>query len=326
MDSFSQYAGHPDYAQSLIRARNRFIAGRAASLKDVKDVYQSAAGWVRQDIAALTTAGPLRSGHFRALATNLERRAGQFNTQVLQVIQKGIWDASGAGVSGPANVAARMVGNFFPPHELKTLFAGINERAVMAMLARTRVDGLMLSDRVWKAAGIWRNATTRLVEDGIVRGLDSRKLAREVQQYLQPDVWTAQKHEVRKRVGIPKNVSYEGMRLARTELNNAFLEGQIAANQGVPGYRGIYWRLSDAHPAPDICDDMAGNMFHGEPGFYPRGEEPTRPHPQCMCVPVSAFEEPGAFVDRLRSWQRDPGSQPDIEEWHQSTGGMLRRP
>lgn len=202
------------------------------------------------------------------------------SNQSLQAIQKGIWVSSSAGVSGPAGVAGRMMEDFFPPHELKTLFAGINERAVMAMLARTRADGLMISDRIWKAAETWRNSSTRLVEDAIARGLDSRKLARELYRYLKPDVWTAHKMETRKRLGVPKNVSYEAMRLARTEINNAFHEGMIAANHGVPGYIGISWLLSDSHPATDVCDDMASNMFHGEPGFYPRGEEPTRPHPQ----------------------------------------------
>ena len=69
-------------------------------------------------------------------------------------------------------------------------------------------------------------------------------------------------------------------------------------------------------PIPDICDDMAKDVSHGEPGFYPKGKEPVRPHPQCMCFAVSNWEAPEQFSQRLNEWIDNPHMQPDIEKWY----------
>lgn len=318
--------GSIEYAEYLLRARREFERGRAATLAELRAVYRRTAEAIRRDIESVTP-GTLRHGHLAALASNLENRAKELNRQVLDATQRGIWLSSSAGVRGPASIAEEVLREAFDPPEVRRLFAGINERAVLAMLSRTRKDGLKLSDRVWRVGEKARAAVTRLVEDGVARELDSRVLARKVQRYLQPGVWTAHKLETRRRLGVSKDVSYEAMRLARTEMNNAFHEGMIAANQEVPSYRGIYWRLSGSHPAPDVCDDMATNTSYGEPGFYPKGYEPIRPHPQCFCVTVPAYEDPRQFTERLREWGQNPSSQPDIEEWYNGTARQfLRRP
>ncbi|MBT9132799.1 MAG: hypothetical protein DDT33_01328 [Firmicutes bacterium] len=99
-------------------------------------------------------------------------------------------------------------------------------------------------------------------------------------------------------------------------MNNAFHEGMIASNQHSPGYRGIYWRLSNAHVILDVCTDMAADMSHGTPGFYPKGKEPVRPHPQCMCVAIPVYEDPGQYTERLHEWRDNPQLHPDIEAWY----------
>ncbi|MBT9137177.1 MAG: hypothetical protein DDT34_02264 [Firmicutes bacterium] len=202
--------------------------------------------------------------------------------EVLAATHQGIWMASGAGSKAVADVTAHMVKDAFPVVKVQKMFAGVNERATLAMLARTRKDGLKLSDRVWRTSESARNSIRTIVEDAVARGQDARTTAKHVQQYLQPGVFKPHKLEVRQRLRIDTDVSYQAMRLARTEMNNAFHEGTIAANQHNPGYRGIFWRLSGTHIVPDVCTDMAADMSHGEPGFYPKGKEPVRPHPQCV--------------------------------------------
>ena len=268
-----------DYARYLLEARRRFRVSKAATIKELQKAYIGAANLIRIDIES-TTDGTLRKSHLNALARALEERAKQLEDQVMQLIFQGIWIGIESGSFAPQKIATTLLAGTFPALEIEQLFAGINERAVTALLSRTLRDGLNVSDRVWKISANYRNALTRIVEDGVARGLDSRKLAVEVQRYAVPDKWSVHKVEVRRRVGIPKNVSYEAMRLARTEMNNAFHEGMINANQSAPGYQGIYWRLSEAHPAPDVCDNMASSRLYGAPGFYPKEKEPTRPHPQ----------------------------------------------
>ncbi|MGE5591417.1 MAG: hypothetical protein ACM3ZA_12500 [Bacillota bacterium] len=155
--------------------------------------------------------------------------------------------------------------------------------------------------------------------DGVARGLDARRLARELEHYLRPGVHTALKAETRRRLKVSRDISMEAMRLAVTEMQNAFHEGSILANRAAPSYRGVYWRLSKSHPMPDICDDYAR---HNGDGYWSEGKEPAKPHPWCRCILIPAHEPPDQFVERLRQWMDKPGSQPDIERWY--TGSAKR--
>jgi len=313
----AKLSGSEEYADYLIRARRRFEQGQAATYGQVRDVYKRAAEEIRKDITGLTP-GVLRTQHLAALQTALDKRAAEMGKEVIAATHQGIVMASAAGSEGVADVSAHMMRDVFSAPQVKRLFAGINERATLAMLARTRADGLKISDRIWRTSERARNSVRIIVEDAVARGQDSRTTARQVQQYLQPGVWTAHKEETRRRLGVHKDISYEAMRLARTEMNNAFHEGMLAANQHSPGYQGIYWRLSAARvmPRPDICDDMAASTLYGAAGFYPKGQEPVRPHPACLCVPVASWEGPEQFANRLRAWVENPQSHPDLETWY----------
>ncbi len=315
----ARLSGSKEYAQYLVRARRQFEQGHAATLDQVREVYTRTAGGLRADISALTP-GTLRHAHLTALQTNLDRRAAELSKGVLAATHQGIWKASAAGSSGVTGIATHILQGVFPAQSVSRLFAGINERATLAMLARTRQDGLKISDRVWRTGEKARDSVRMIVEDAVARGQDARTTAKQVQQYLKPGVWTAHKAETARRLGVSKDVSYEGMRLARTEMNNAFHEGTIAANQHAPGYQGVYWRLSPAHPAPDVCDDMAESMLYGRTGFYPKGQEPVRPHPQCFCNVIPAYEDSAQFTERLREWTRNPELHPDIGAWYNHSG------
>lgn len=322
-EEVERLAGDRSYADYILAARRRFEQGHTATVQELRRVYRRAAAGVRDDIENAAV-GSLRRAHLEALARNLERRARELSAEVLTATTRGIHLAVDTGSLAAQNITARLVRDLWDPVEVGRLFAALNERAVMSVLARTGKDGLRLSDRIWRVGERWRNAVTRVVEDGVARGLDPRKLAREVERYLKPGAWSAHKLETRRRLKVPADVSYEAMRLARTEMGNAFHEASILSNRAAPSYLGIYWRLSAEHPAPDVCDDYA---THDGTGFWRSGEEPVRPHPQCFCVPVPCHEDPDQFVERLRAWRSDPTSQPDIEDWF--TGrppGALRRP
>ena len=322
-EELNQLSGDKSYAVYLQKARNRFEKGEAATAAEVRKVYRQAAALVRQDIKKVAS-GTLRQAHLEALAKNLDDRARGLNKNILAAAHKGIWLSVETGAEGAAKISEQLLQNTFDTADVRRLFAGINERATLVLLARTGKDGLKLSDRVWRTSEKWRNAARRVVEDGVARGLNARKLAKEVERYLQPGVWTALKAETRRRLGVAKDVSYEGMRLARTEMNNAFHEGSILANRATPSYEGIYWRLSGSHPLPDVCDDYAS---HGGNGFWPKREEPVRPHPQCFCVTFPAHQPPEIFADRLKSWIKDPGSDTKLETWYNDIARqVLKRP
>ncbi|NPV30505.1 MAG: hypothetical protein HPY58_12825 [Firmicutes bacterium] len=316
-------AARGDYGEYLYRARERFARGEAATVRQIKGLYTRVAAQLRTEIENITP-GTLRRAHLTALTGALEKASNMLNQEILDAVTKGIRLAVDEAVSGSEAVARELLAGVFDQTEVKWLFADINQRAVMSLLSRTRHDGLKLSDRVWRTSQSARQALQKIVEDGVTRGLDSRKLARMVQQYLQPGVWTALKAETRRRLGVPQSVSMEAMRLAVTEMNNAFHEGTINAYRAIPSAKGIYWRLSHSHPIRDVCDDYAS---HNGNGFWPKGEEPAKPHPWCRCIAIPAMEDPDEFKERLKAWMQDPGSQPDLEMWYNTTARrFLRRP
>lgn len=322
-DDWRRAAGSDEFAAYLRRARERFLRREAMTLDELRRVYRRAARSVRRDVETAAP-GSLRRAHLERLAQLLDQRARELTTEVLDAIHAGIRFSAIEAVSGPTQLALALLGGVFEPVQVRALFADVNERAVAALLARTGPDGLKLSDRVWRAGETWRRAARTVIEDAVARGQDARRTARQLDQYLQPGVFKALKAETRRRLGVPKDVSHQAMRLAVTEMNNAFQEGTVTAGQAMPSYRGIIWRLSKAHAVPDRCDELA---THNGNGFWPKGEEPTRPHPWCRCVALPAHENADAFTERLVTWVRDPGSQPDLEQWYQEIGQpFLRRP
>ena len=227
-----------EYAEYLLAARRRFAEGHATTVEELRRVYRRAAAAVWQDVASATP-GTLRRAHLVALAARLELRARELNQQVLDAVEKGIRLSTGAGVSGPERIAGSLLGDAFHAGGVRALFANVNEQATVALLARTGPDGLRISDRVWRIGEHYRNNIRTIIEDAVARGENARVVARKLERYLQPGVHTALKAETRRRLGVSKDVSMEAMRLAVTEMNNAFREGTVMAAQATPGYVGV---------------------------------------------------------------------------------------
>jgi hypothetical protein len=322
LEDWYKSAKRREFAEYIKRARQRLDKGEIATANEVRKIYERAAEEVAKDIAKATP-GTLRFAHLEYLHKVIEEAAKEINDELLKTIDKGVRITVKASTDSAQQTFIELAKGVWTAAEVKQAFAAINERAVMALLARTGPDGLKLSDRVWRTSQTARNALKVIVEDGVVRGLDSRKLAKLTQKYLQPGVWTPLKQETRKRLGVPADVSMEAMRLAVTELHHAFHEGTRMAWSAVPGVEGYYWRLSNSHGITDICDDYAS--YNGN-GFWPKDELPEKPHPWCRCYIIPAVEEPERFVERLKEWVYSPELQPDIEEWYNDVKEFISRP
>jgi hypothetical protein len=236
-------------------------------------------------------------------------------------------------VAAPSESLLLELASLWPPGRrgraratVRVVFGNGQDRALLALAART-VDGLTLSDRVWRTGAAWQRAATAVVEDAVATDMDARRAARELERYLEPGVATVHKRETARRLGIRADVSYPAMRLARTELQLAATEGSYLAYRTTPGYAGVLWRLSREHEVPDVCDDMAATTRYGRPGFYPRGLEPAPPHPQCLCHTVPVVERLGDLAERLSRWADDPATAPDLEAWYRDVARpVLDRP
>jgi hypothetical protein len=150
-----------------------------------------------------------------------------------------------------------------------------------------------LSERVYRNGRRGVRTVENLIDQGLLSGKSAREIALSVRKYINPNV--------------PGGMSYAAMRLARTELNNAFHQTSIRMAAEDPFTTALRWNLSGSHPRPDICNEYAEKTHfrNGSAGEFRVGDVPSKPHPQCLCytTPVVIGEED--FLRNLRQGKYD---------------------
>lgn len=117
------------------------------------------------------------------------------------------------------------------------------------------------------------------------------------------------------RTAFYERTRFHAARIAQTELARA-QQARIAADYlDSESMEYLQIRLSKSHPAPDLCDLIAGQDRYGlGPGVYPKKLAPVPPfHPFCRClirpridlVDVTPKYNPKAGADYLRGLDKD---------------------
>jgi hypothetical protein len=141
-----------------------------------------------------------------------------------------------------------------------------------------------LSARVIGAGRMSQRRLDAIIQSALTRQLNAEELASEVYNHISPSV--------------PGGASYAAMRIARTEINNAFHQQQIAQGQR-PGVEAIEWNLSGSHKVPDECNKYASQKR------FPPDKVPDKPHPQCLCYLTYDMADPDDFLAALESGDFD---------------------
>jgi hypothetical protein len=181
----------------------------------------------------------------------------------------------------------------------RVAYAGLSERAadiLVASLRASAASGLKsdaarrareLSKRVYLNRALDDGRVVQIIRQGLISGLSAKELAADVYKYVSPTA--------------PGGASYAAMRLARTEINNAFHERQIlGANR--PGVSAVKWNLSGSHRVPDLCNVYAA---HGGNGEWAVGEVPEKPHPNCFCYLTYVMISSAEFKKKLAAGDFD---------------------
>ena len=138
-------------------------------------------------------------------------------------------------------------------------------------------NGITLSQRVYRNRALSQGQVDRAINNGLLLGKSAREIATDVRRFISPDA--------------PGGVSYSAMRLARSEIQNAYHTTARNRYKESPWVERVKWNLSGSHPEPDECNEFADHMHrpNWERGEYPVGAVPDKPHPQCLCYiePVS---------------------------------------
>lgn len=192
-----------------------------------------------------------RSPYFTAL-WGLMREAATQAVQYHATMMRQYLDADMVRLFGMATIS---------PHEAM-------HEAVDPLSPWVGVDGKQLSDRIWVAAGDMRRKLAGYLSNAIASGKSVPTIAAELENYL-----------VKGKSGGFGNLSYEAMRLARTEVAYAYARADSAAAQQNPFVESYSFFTSPKHQCCDICDTVEANSP------YPKDDVEHLPpqHPECIC-------------------------------------------
>ena len=161
-------------------------------------------------------------------------------------------------------------------------------QAVDAAVARLNGSSTSLSQRVYRADVAVGRTLDRRINSALARGLNAEQFAREIQDFVNP--------------ATPGGQRYAALRLARTEINNAYHAMAVRAAQLKPWVNKVKWNLSLSHPRPDECNELAGRLY--APDAVPR-----KPHPMCLCFITPEIDDSPEgdedFLDGLVSGEFD---------------------
>lgn len=234
------------------------------------------------------------------LRAALNKTMQQLNDDLTATIEQGSKDAWLRANTAADAVVAAMANNNAQLAALLNAETNMpqNDRALRAFQQR-EMQGLKLSDRVWRATEGMKLDMERAIEVALAEGVPAQKLSQRVRELLK------EPHRLYRRVrdkdgnlrlsqaaqkyhpgtGVYRSSYKNAMRVARTEVNMAYQASDSERWTRSWWVKGIRVSLSNNHtcldskgrPAPlvDICDELAGD--------YPADFKFTGWHPQCRC-------------------------------------------
>ena len=209
--------------------------------------------------------------------------------EVTAAIMDGIttaWELSNA--KNDALVAQYLNGTKDIPANLARRYLSTNDGA-LAAFAQRKVDGLRLSDRVWRYTDQFKSEIEMAIDIGLRDGRSADKLSLDVRAYLQnPDALFRRVRDEHGNLvlskaakayhpgrGVYRSAYKNARRLASTECNIAYHKADKERWQSLDFVVGFKVVPSKNHPRPDMCDDLQGD--------YPKTFDFSGWHPHCRC-------------------------------------------
>ncbi|AJA42405.1 hypothetical protein AJ85_05695 [Alkalihalobacillus alcalophilus ATCC 27647 = CGMCC 1.3604] len=310
------------YGRWALEARKSYIDLRLRQDPEIVQMYVALVKRINVELGGmnLPSSPSRREQMLYELGQSIRREVARFGAEYEALLLNYMSEGVVIGTSYTKAVTESLFAKAGVNLDTNRMFATVNRQALEASFART-TKGLQLSDRIWQQTDKANRHINTIIREGIGLGYNVNKVAAALEQYVLSDAKTlvSDYPELVNRLGnrVPGKLSYEALRLARTEMTAAYGEGTIAAGQVAPSYKGVQWLLSLSHPSPDICDVMAEHDEGLGKGVYGKGNEPLFPaHPNCICSLVQVHEEPDDFVDRLADWVNNPESDAGLETWY----------
>lgn len=252
-----------------------YRAVQASADAQLRRVLEKAAKDIQQRILRLPrgVGGEVRAAQLRVTLAAIKKVQRQlWRVSVLRSVSSGIDGAEKAAESA-IEMMTRVAYASLSDAVADALVDGLRLAAESGLKSDAVRRNRELSTRVYRQEAFHEGRLEQLIRSGLVSNLTAKELATGAYEYVSPTT--------------PGGASYAAMRLARTEINNAFHERQVEGAKR-PGVKASRWNLSGSHKVPDECNVFAVQNLHGDgPGLYPAGKIPDKPHPQCF--PAGSF-------------------------------------
>jgi ADP-ribosyltransferase exoenzyme len=258
--------------------------------RDMRAILESTAKAIATRISRLPLGigGDVRKAQLVVTLAAIKRmQQSMWTGPVRDTVVTGVDDAQKAAESA-IETMTRVAYAALPDGAAEALTRGLRLAAEAGIKAESARKIRELSSRVYHQAALHEGKVEQLIREGLIAGLSAKELAKTVHDYVSPTT--------------PGGASYAAMRLARTEINNAFHEQQLEGAKR-PGVTAVKWNLSGSHRVPDLCNVYA---MHGKgSGQWAVGEVPDKPHPQCFCYLTYITSSPKEFQQRLAAGSFD---------------------
>jgi hypothetical protein len=271
------------------------VYGKVQLTYDVKlnTVLERAAKDIQRRIAGLPVGvgGDVRKAQLQLVLNEIRNIQQAMWTQgVLPTITSGQRDAAKAAENA-AEALNRVLYASLPERVAEVVSGGLKATAMAGIERDHARVPRELSQRVYHDFALTSGQVEKTIRAGLVSGLSARELAKDVYQYISPTT--------------PGGASYAAMRLARTEINNAFHEQQKKGADR-PGVKAVRWHLSGSHKKPDLCNVYASQDVDDlGSGLYESGNVPGKPHPQCLCYLTYETMSSAEFERALKAGKFD---------------------
>lgn len=196
--------------------------------------------------------------------------------------------ASLAAADAMDTLTAKVWGSTKKMQDLQREFTRTARSGIESYVSRQE-NLVSLSRRIYNGGVYGEGVVKREINKALLRDLSPAEFAKRMESLFKPNA--------------PGGVSYAAMRLARTEINNAFHYTQIRYTREMPWVQAYQWNRSGrATSRPHACSDYANqNNYDMGKGVFPKSEVPSKPHPQCLCFLTTVTMSNGEFERRLRT-------------------------
>lgn len=274
-----------------------FTKGSQRTDRAILSLLQQAAADAEKDAKKLLVKGGIgnvaRASQQRIAVANLHTRMRELWENVGHLTIFGEKEAARMALDSQDFLAKNLYGKAVgTPKETLMLAMRESARANVDAFISREENLLQLSARIWRQTDLSTGRLQKEIQKGLLRGLSAEELAERVAKSLKP--------------GVAGGVSYNAMRLARTEINNAFHFTQIRYTREQPWVDGYQWHKSRSHAHVDECDRLASANHDGlGRGVFKKKNVPGKPHPHCFCFITTVTVSPGKFEKQLRKGTYD---------------------